>query len=307
MKFRIIAFLALLSGYTVDAQTKAVAAPASEQVTQAKTPVQEKSLLWEISGNGLTKPSYLFGTMHILCADDIHLSDAFKKIIAGSDQIYFEVDMDDLMGIMGSIRYLRMTGNKKLVDLLSKEEYDRVKNYFSKNPSLLPFPMMESFKPFFISSLLSEQSMDCPSKQGMEQAIMGEAKSSSKEIKGLETLQFQAGLFDSIPYERQAQELLKIIDSASVQKGDTKELMDIYRNQDLDKIQELTLKEDGVTSEFMNILLYNRNADWAVKMNKLMPGASLLFAVGAAHLPGEKGVINLLQKQGYTVKAIRNQ
>lgn len=244
--------------------------------------------------------------MHILCADDIRMSDAFKKIISGSDLIYFEVDMDNMMEILGSIRYLKMSDNKKLSDYLSKEDYEKVKAYFVKHPSVMPFSMMESFKPFFISSMISEQDMDCPSKEGMEQAIMKEAKTSSKEIKGLETIQFQASVFDSIPYEKQAKELVKALDSTATPLDNTKELAAVYRDQDLAKIQEMTVQEDGVLSEYLDLLLYNRNADWAKKMNKLMPVNSILFAVGAAHLPGDKGVISLLKKQGYTLTPLVN-
>src|SRR5690242_6741330 len=66
------------------------------------------TLLWEITGNGLKKPSYLFGTMHILCAEDAHLSDNLRDIIRSSDVIYFELDMDDMQEMMGALQYLRM-------------------------------------------------------------------------------------------------------------------------------------------------------------------------------------------------------
>jgi uncharacterized protein YbaP (TraB family) len=293
MKKIFFAVVALLTAAIGNAQTK--------QVSK-----ESNSLLWKISGKGLTKPSYLFGTMHILCAEDIKISENFRNVINGSDLIYFEVDMDNMMEILGSLRYLKMSDNKKLSDLLSAEDYQKVKDYFTKNAGMIPFPMMESFKPFFLSSMMSDQSMDCPSKEGMETAIMKEAKTSNKEIKGLETIQFQASVFDSIPYERQAKELVKAIDSPSSDVDHTKELVAVYKAQDLDKIQSMTVQEDGVLSEYLDLLLYNRNANWAGKMAQLMPANSILFAVGAAHLPGDKGVIALLKKSGYTVTPVAN-
>ena len=109
--------------------------PKSKSVSNTKTPTTtklENTLLWEISGNGLKSPSYLFGTMHLLCADDARLSINLKKAIREADRIYFEIDMDDLQQMMGAFKYMRMTDNTKLSDLLTKEEYDRVKSYFEK-------------------------------------------------------------------------------------------------------------------------------------------------------------------------------
>ncbi|MEO6931462.1 MAG: TraB/GumN family protein, partial [Chitinophagaceae bacterium] len=95
-------------------------------------------------------------------------------------------------------------------------------------------------------------------------------------------------------------------DSTSAPANNTKELVAVYKDQDLAKIQAMTVQEDGVLSEYLDLLLYNRNADWAKKMSKLMPLNSILFAVGAAHLPGDKGVISLLKKQGYTLTPMAN-
>jgi len=266
----------------------------------------ENTLLWEISGNGLTKPSYLFGTMHILCADDARLTDTLKDIIKGSDLIYFEIDMDNMMEMLGAMKYLKMNDNKKLSDLLTAEEYAKVKNYFSHGDFPMPFAMMETFKPFFISSLISEQKMSCPDKEGMEQAIVKESKQYQKEIRGLESVAFQASVFDSIPYEQQAKELVKSIDSMDKNSALADELVEVYKRQDLNKIEELTSKEDGGISGFMDLLLYNRNSDWANKMNGIMKANSALFAVGAAHLPGDRGVINLLRNKGYHLRPVRN-
>jgi len=275
-------------------------------IVVAQKNMNENTLLWKISGNGLQKPSYLFGTMHLLCAGDAKLSDNLKNVIRESEQIYFEVDMDDFMGMMGAVKYLKMNGNKKLQDILTAEEYKKIKDYFEKKPSMIPLEMMQYFKPYFISSLISEQSMDCAAQGGMEQSIMQESQQYKKEIKGLETVEFQASVFDSIPYELQAKELVKYIDSADKNDDATKELVAVYKTQDLKKIQELTEKEDGGVAKFIDLLLYNRNADWVNKISTIMPVNGVLFAVGAAHLPGEKGVINLLRKKGFTVKPMEN-
>ena len=98
-----------------------------------------KTLLWKISGNGLEKASYLYGTIHMLCEDDAGLSKNMKEAIATSDEIYFEVDMDNLFEMMGVLGKMKMKGDTTLKDLLSAEDYKKVKNFFDAKGSMLPF------------------------------------------------------------------------------------------------------------------------------------------------------------------------
>ena len=264
------------------------------------------TLLWKISGNGLSKPSYLFGTMHILCAGDAILSDSMKQVIGVCDEIYFEIDISDMQGMMSSMKYMRMNGNKRLSDLLDTADYSKVKAYFERHSPILPFGMLERFKPLFISSMIEEEDLDCKTTDGMEMIIMQEARTRTKKINGLETVEFQAGLFDSIPYEKQAQSLINYVDSAADYKRMTDTLTWAYKQQDLAKIDELTSKDDPSMNDYMDLLLYGRNRKWVEIMNRILPGKSLLFAVGAGHLPGEQGLINLLRKNGYTVSPLKN-
>src|SRR6185312_10388167 len=75
------------------------------------------SLLWEISGNGLKKPSFLFGTFHLLCKDDIHFSDQLLKAVKSSKEIYMELDMDDPSTMLSGMMYMNMRGDTTLTDL----------------------------------------------------------------------------------------------------------------------------------------------------------------------------------------------
>jgi uncharacterized protein len=279
------------------------------KVQSTTIPVKlENTLLWEISGKGLKTSSYLFGTMHLLCAEDARLSDSLRQTINDAKQIYFEIDLDNFAETLGAMRYLNMSNNKKLGDLLSVEEYKKVKEYFNKNKVMVPLTMMERFKPYFITALISESKFPCESKDGMEQVIMKEARKNSKPVKGLETIQYQAAVFDSIPYEQQAKELVKMIDNAGKTGDDSDyKLMEVYRSQDLNKMIELTAAEEGGLSKYLDLLLYKRNANWVNKMPEIMNESKTLFAVGAGHLGGEKGVIYLLRNAGYMVRPMMHK
>jgi hypothetical protein len=281
---------------------------------QKQKPVSTASLnntlLWRISGKGLQKPSYLFGTMHLLCADDIALSDSLRAAIKNADNVYLELDMNNMFEMLGAMQHMSMRGDTTLADLLTKEEYKKVKSYFQENSSLLPFEMLQTYKPLLTASMIAEQqSTTCDHMISMEQLIMEEAKSNDVDIKGLETMDFQLSIFDKIPYKLQAKQLYQMITHTD-DKSDQNELTvltNAYRKQELEKLEEMTKKEDMGMKDFTDLLLYNRNVDWAKKLQTLMQGKSLVVAVGAGHLPGTKGVINLLRQAGYKVEPVTNE
>ena len=273
-------------------------------------PATSNTLLWRISGKNLTKPSYLFGTMHMLCGDDITLSDSLKAAIRSSDNVYLELEMDNLFEMMGAMQHMNMRGDTTLADLLTKEEYQKVKSYFEVNSTMIPFSMLETFKPMLAASLIAEQQTktSCDNMVAMEQLIMKEARDADKKIKGLETMNYQLGIFDKIPYKLQAKQLYQMISksSDSTDGNDLLALTKVYKSQQLEKLEEMTLKEDMGIKNFTELLLYKRNENWTKKLEEMMIDRSLVVAVGAGHLPGKRGVINLLRLAGYKVEPVRN-
>ena len=266
----------------------------------------ENTLLWEISGRGLTQPSYVYGTMHVVCADDAKMSIGLKNAIAKAKQVFLEIDMDNMDEMMSVMKFARMNNGLKISDLVTPVEYMRLEEYFSKNKSILPFAMMNRFKPYFVTAIISEGMMDCNEKSSVEQIIMTEARNNEKDVFGLETVEFQASIFDSIPYEKQAADLVKYIDSIDKFRENTLEMVELYRKQEINSMDTLMEKSDPGMMEYIDLLLYDRNKRWASQMPEQMFLMPTLFAVGAGHLGGERGVLNLLRQQGFTVKPLDN-
>jgi len=278
--------------------------------SQGKNKNDFNTLLWQISGNGLQRPSYLFGTIHMICSADAVLSDSLKNAIQNSDAIYFEVDMDNLFEMLGVVRKMKMRDDTTLADLLGKEDYEKVKKYFEDKGTILPFSILETYKPLLAASMLMEAGTECESPEAMEEVIMKEAKRYRINVRGLETMAYQLSIFDTIPYKMQAMQLVKYVDDADKGQTDNKDyntLLQAYKDQDLSKLEELTKTTDMGIANFTDILLYNRNRNWVEKLKTILPDKSIVIAVGAGHLPGEKGVINLLRKAGYTVKPVPNK
>jgi uncharacterized protein len=291
----------------------AKATPGNSNISYA---ANNNSLLWEITGNGLQKPSYIFGTIHLLCKDEAALSKELKMVIKDVDKIYFEINMENMMADALAIMFkMNMRDNKTLKDLLSDEDYNLVKDHFTKKSgmSLLPFTSIEKMKPLFTQTLLAQEQMDCDGSDGMEMKIMAENKLSEvkKPIDGLESASFQVSIFDSIPYKDQADELVKIIKSKDNNKKsaseDLGELTKLYKSQNLDSIVAMMQSDkDALTSKYADLMLYQRNKNWIPVIEKHIKAKTALFAVGAAHLGGTDGVIDLLRKKGYTIKPIKN-
>ena len=266
----------------------------------------DNTLLWKVSGNGLKKPSFLFGTFHLLCKDDIHFSDQLKKAVKLCDEIYMEMDMDDPSMLLSSMLYMNMKDGKKLEDLYTPEEYQRLQNYFADTLKM-PLMLLQRAKPYFLVALLYPKMMECNDPAGVETELVKMAKEDGKEIRGLETMQFQASVFDSIPYEWQAKELLKNIDSFSVYKDEFDTMLVFYKNQQLDSLKDMIHKSEFGSDQYSDLLLNNRNKNWATQLKEIMKKTSVFVAVGAGHLVGDSGVISLLRKEGYKVEPLENR
>ena len=263
----------------------------------------EKSLLWKISGNGLKKPSYLFGTIHLTC--DSSLDANTLNALEATEQLYLELDMDDKSIQMQMMKLMMMKDGAKLSTLLSPEDFKILDEFLKKNLNMSA-KMFDSFKPFMISSMLFPKMLDCKS-QSVESELMKVTKEQNEEIFGLEKAEDQMKVFDEISYQDQADELLKTVkDNLEKDKKEFQEMITIYQNKDIEGMLKMMSDSDNkITSENQDILLNNRNKNWIPIMVKTMKDKPTFFGVGAGHLAGEEGVIKLLRKKGYKVEAIQ--
>ncbi len=263
------------------------------------------TLLWEISGKNLKKPSYLFGTFHLMCKEDINFSANLQAAMKAAEEVYFEMDLDDPANTLGALFLMNMKDGTTLKNLYTEEEYARLNDFFKDSLSM-PVTMLQKMKPLFLEALLYPKLMDCKNMSGIEQELLVMAQKDKKEIKGFETMAFQASVFDSIPYKTQASSLLKTIDSISTYKVYFAKMLDVYKTQQLDSIQSLFTDSEYGQAENMDILLTKRNQNWVGQLKEIFKSKSVFIAVGAAHLVGDEGLITLLKKEGYTVTPIQN-
>ena len=130
------------------------------------------------------------------------------------------------------------------------------------------------------------------------------AREQSKEVIGLETIEEQMKIFDDMPDSVQAQMLLRYVNEFSQQKKDFTNMVQLYKNKDLDALyRQIMSSPDIAGSE--EALLFNRNKNWIPVMEAAMKTGSLFVAVGAGHLAGEQGLLNLLKEKGYTIEPVK--
>jgi uncharacterized protein len=284
------------------------------------TAESKNSLLWEVTGKDLKKPSYVFGTIHMIPKADFYLSEKAKKAISESDKVVFEINMKDMqnpMKLFGLLSKMLMADNKKLKDLVSPEDYKLIKDKFEETG--LPLGMLERVKPMFLSMMLEGggeggNPMDSKSNSkntAYEIEIMKLADKDEKEQGGLETIEFQMSIFDSIPNKVQAEMLVKSVKSKHESgESEFKKLVDMYKSENIEAMaasikSESTDDTSDEAGRFEKLLLINRNKNWIPKMAKMMGQQTTFFAVGAGHLGGELGVVNLLKQEGYTLKPLK--
>jgi uncharacterized protein YbaP (TraB family) len=265
----------------------------------------ENELLWKISGKGLEQPSYLFGTIHATC--DATLDDTTLKALEDTKQLYLEIDMDDPMLQMQMIQGMAMKDGVTIASLVSEDEFVLLDEFLQQNIGMSA-KMINTFKPFMLSSMLLPKLLDCEF-QSIEMELMKVTKVQNEEVYGLETVSEQLAIFDKISYEEQVKELLKTAKSdLTKEKKEMKKVMDVYKTKDIEKMLVLMDESDNtISADNIDLLVVNRNKNWIPVIEKVIKNTPTFFGVGAAHLAGDTGVIKLLRKQGYKVESVKKE
>lgn len=263
----------------------------------------EKSLLWEISGNGLKEKSYLYGTFHLLCPEDLVFGKKVTEKLEASKALYCELDFSNpQIGVEMQMGMMMSDGH-------TIREYTDSVTFARMGDSLkakmgMPIEMVNNIKPMLLASLLYPSALGCsPGSPEMELMKMAEAKGA--KIAGLETVADQLKVFEGIPYNVQTKMLEEYLLSKDAMKNETEQMLGIYRAGDVKAMHDFMLQDESGLGGFMDLMLYNRNRNWVESIKVQSAKEASFYAVGAGHLGGEQGVIALLRKAGFTVKPIK--
>ena len=260
----------------------------------------DKSLLWRISGDNI-KTSYVYGTIHAQCKNE--LPDKVNKALNETNNVHLELDMDDPELQMKMMSHVMMEDGKTIQTMISQEDY-KILGDFLKKETGYDISMFNSMKPMMLSSMLIPKMLDCPM-VSVESLLMENAKSNDENVLGLETIQDQFNAFDQVPEKEQIDEFVRSAkDGIDNSKSEFQNLMTEYENEDIEKLLELTQKDDNSFKKHADVLLYDRNRNWIPKIIQACEKEESFFGVGAGHLAGDQGLIQLLRKQGFDVEPV---
>lgn len=262
----------------------------------------QDTFLWKVSGNGLTKDSYVFGTLHMACGQDFKIENKVNEALKTSDRIAFEIDAENpetlkaMQANMGPV--------PGFFDGLAPEKKKVIDSVLMTRN--LNSAMLDKVGPAMLLSILSIQGFECANPTDfkmMELELKKLEGAAGKPVDELETVEFQINMMNEF---FKAEDLYNYVLQIDSVKSQTKHLVQAYFGQKPAALEEWLEKTSTMTPEKEAMMLTNRNKEWMTKMPDMMKNNSMFFAVGAAHLMGKNGILQLLKDKGYTLTPILN-
>ena len=277
----------------------------------------QAQLLWKVSGNGLGRPSYIFGTHHMAPSTMIDQIPGINAAIDGCDIVVGEIEKDSLMSKEAQMKMANamIAPTDSTLDMLyTPTEYAVIEKVFDKYFGAMGVKLaqMKTLKPNAISTQLQAMQAvkyfpNFDANNLIDIAVQDRANKAGRPSASLESLQEQIDLLFNAPLTEQAKNLLEACRQDAFFQEQSSALAEAYMHQDLDKLMAVMTDATmgGESEEAMEALIYSRNRNWAEKLVKIMPERTCLVCVGAGHLPGPQGLLQLLRDKGYTVEPFK--
>lgn len=261
----------------------------------------QAQLLYKIEGKDLQKPSYIYGTIHIMPKKQFAISESITTALKECDALVMEVDINmDLKTKIDAAQRSMLPNGKTIADITSAENAQKIKQFCvdSLHWKESKYVRMSRLTPFFLTSIILQDLIG--KSKSFELELNKLAEKNKMTTLGLETIQMQMDLVNEVPYEEQIKLLLQ---GLTTNNSEFNTMLNCYLKQDINKLGEL-MNEADLSPEFNANFLVKRNQNWIPQISKMVQEKPIFIAVGAGHLPGEQGVLKLLQEAGYTVTPI---
>lgn len=266
---------------------------------QAQNSGYTGSLLWKVTGNGLETPSYIYGTMHLLEQKDFNIKSEVDSVFDAADKIIFEIDLTDITLQSTFQNWMLLPDNKTLKDYCSDDEFKKITKYCADSLNV-DISTYANQKPFALYQLQTTHLIK-GELASFELYFLQKCMRSQIPVGGLETLNSQLHIFDSISYEEQLDWIVTSIDSSDEQYTNFDDMVASYLSGDLNALLNYMETNSPEIKKYDDLFLVNRNTNWIpVIMNEINKQSSFI-AVGAAHLGGPTGILQLLANKGYSI------
>jgi uncharacterized protein YbaP (TraB family) len=276
-----------------------------------------QGLLWEITGNGLARPSYLFGTMHVSNKLAFHLADSFFTALKSVDMVALETNPTNWQDDYSKSNSLNTNARVDDEDFLNQmlnipNDYIK-KNTFAIDKYENNLKLALATEPAMINGMLYRtynSGADFEEDTYLDMYIFQTGKKLGKKLAGVENFEESEKLVeeaykDAAKERRNSKQRYDEEDSYDDRLKNPFTIEDAYRRGDLDMLDSLEIKQFN-SKAFLEKFLYKRNEIQANAIDSIIKNKTSLFAgVGSAHLPGNRGVIEMLRKKGYKLRAVK--
>jgi uncharacterized protein YbaP (TraB family) len=263
---------------------------------------------WRMTGQNGSEVT-LLGSMHVLRPSDHPLPPTVDALISGADSIVMEIDLDDLDPVAQQRLVLQtamLPQGTVLKDVLDEDVYRLAEEHMGALG--VDVTALERFEPWFLAITaldLGMRKIGFQSERGVEQYVVGRARASGKEIVGLETIEFQMGLFDALPREQQQALLEQTLDELDEGAVVLDKMVASWRAGELESLSAELFEEFTDYPGLYEKLVTKRNSSWVPLLEQMLAdGNRHLVVVGALHLVGPGNVIELLEKRGHKVERL---
>ncbi len=266
----------------------------------------QNSILWEIKGNGIQSPSYLMGTLKFIGEKEFYLpAEAVSKLkSAKTFAIEDQVDHKAQLELNKAVHFPQ---GKSLSTELAPADYEKVQKFFEKEFRIPKAKFDKDYAhliPLALSINMTRMALG-ESVKYYDIELLKLAKKNKLETYSLEPIERESAAIQAFPMPDQEAALLHSVSNFEKQKSEYKNLEDAYVRGDLDKVFEYSLHPTENNPIFIEEFYNKRNLEWLPKIEKMIKTKSSFVAVGVSHLEGEKGLLNLLKQQGFTVTPIQ--
>lgn len=273
--------------------------------SQQKANVADAGSVWVVESK--TARLYLCGTIHLLRAQDYPLPASYEMAYAASQKLVFELppgadkgpQLAKQMADAGRIR-----DGRTLFEMVDQATADATRAWARKRG--VSMDLMRAFQPWFAALTVAAteyQAAGADPGRGVDVFFEKRAAQDGKPGEGLETVRQQIELFSNLPEPMQAELLSQTLAEVEALSGQFGAMVAAWRSGDIEALNKLLFEEAERYPDLMNVFLFHRNEAWMSRLEGHLAGKdTVMVLVGAGHLGGERGLIELMRKRGYVVK-----
>ncbi len=265
---------------------------------------QAKSLLWEVHDPDTKASSYFFGTIHMMKKGQIPFVPKYREALQKSRKVYFEMDLKPGQDALQLVMLAQMRNGERISNFVDKKTFDQWSKRYAERTQM-PLEAVDTWYPTLAAAPLLASAAKKSKGSGEVISVEEHIKSFAvgKSFGALETMADQVNAIARIPIDKQLEGFREMIESSDGGAEDLQGMMENYLLHDIGALyasSAKSMRKSGAEGPLLN----DRNQRWVEALLPELQKGGIFVAVGALHLPGPRGVLELLAQKGYVVRPV---